>query len=214
MPFAFPEGLAPEAYPLAWLVGRWRGEGVISYPGIDEAAFVQEVVFDHDGGPYLRYESTIRLVEPEVPPTVPDEWTDEAATGGGAPAEAPAGDAAVLDGPVTAPAVELPVWETETGYWRVSPDRPEGLTDAQQPLEVMLADPAGWLTLYVGAVGNGRVDLVHDLIARTSSSAEITAAKRLYGLVEGDLMWVWEIAAFGNPLQNYASARLVRQDES
>ncbi|MFC8731846.1 FABP family protein [Luteimicrobium sp. NPDC057192] len=199
MPFAFPEGLAPEAYPLAWLVGRWRGEGVISYPGIDEAAFVQEVVFDHDGGPYLRYESTIRLVEPEVPATVPDEWTGE-----GTPDDAP----------TTTPAAELPVWETETGYWRVSPDRPEGLTEAQQPLEVMLADPAGWLTLYVGAVGNGRIDLVHDLIARTSSSAEITAAKRLYGLVEGDLMWVWEIAAFGHPLQNYASARLVRQDES
>ena len=216
MPFAFPEGLAPEAYPLAWLVGRWRGEGVISYPGIDEAPFVQEVVFDHDGGPYLRYQSTILLVEPEVPATVPDEWTGEEV--GDAPAEAPVDDvplagAAVLDAPTTPPAAELPVWETETGYWRVAPDRPDGLTDAQQALEVMLADPAGWLTLYVGAVGNGRIDLVHDLIARTSSSAEITAAKRLYGLVEGDLMWVWEIAAFGHPLQNYASARLVRQEE-
>jgi hypothetical protein len=181
MPYAFPEGLAPEAFPLAWLVGRWRGEGVISYPGIDEAAFVQDVVFDHDGGPYLRYESTIRLVEPSSAPE---------------------------------PTGEPPVWETETGYWRVSPDRPEGLTESQQALEVMLADPAGWLTLYVGAVGDGRIDLVHDLIARTSSSAEVTAAKRLYGLVEGDLMWVWELAAFGNPLQSYASARLVRQEES
>ncbi|MGC5167448.1 FABP family protein [Luteimicrobium sp. DT211] len=202
MPFEFPEGLAPEAYPLAWLVGRWRGEGVISYPGIDEAAFVQDVEFDHDGGPYLRYESTIRLVEPELPETVPDEWT--------ADGDAPAGDAA----PVASSTAELPVWETETGFWRVSPERPEGLTEAQQPLEVMLADPAGWLTLYVGAVGNGRIDLVHDLIARTSSSAEVTAAKRLYGLVEGDLMWVWELAAFGHPLQNYASARLVRQEQS
>jgi len=199
MPFAFPEGLAPEAYPLAWLVGRWRGEGVISYPGIEEAAFVQDVAFDHDGGPYLRYQSTLRLVEPEIPGTVPDEWTEAAGT--------PAAPATPTD-------AALPVWETESGYWRVSPDRPEGLTEAQQPLEVMLADPAGWLTLYVGAVGNGRIDLVHDLIARTSSSAEVTAAKRLYGLVEGDLMWVWELAAFGNPLQSYASARLVRQDES
>jgi len=214
MPFEFPEGLAPEAYPLAWLVGRWRGEGVISYPGIDEAAFVQEVVFDHDGGPYLRYESTLRLVEPEVPATVPEEWTGEAGTDPDPDPDAPPTAPAVLDAPAPAPAADLPVWETETGYWRVSPERPEGLTEAQQPLEVLLADPAGWLTLYVGAVGNGRIDLVHDLIARTSSSAEVTAAKRLYGLVEGDLMWVWELAAFGNPLQNYASARLVRQDES
>ena len=28
MTFAFPDGLAPEAYPLAWLVGRWSGTGV------------------------------------------------------------------------------------------------------------------------------------------------------------------------------------------
>ena len=53
--------LAPEVYPLAWLVGRWRGPGVVGYPGIDETTFVQEVEFDHDGGPYLRYSSTIRL---------------------------------------------------------------------------------------------------------------------------------------------------------
>ena len=66
MPFTFPDGLAPEAYPLAWLVGHWRGEGVISYPDIPETTFVQDVVFDHDGGPYLRYEATTRLpaVEP------------------------------------------------------------------------------------------------------------------------------------------------------
>jgi hypothetical protein len=194
VPFALPEGLAPEVYPLAWLVGRWRGEGVLAYPGIDEAAFVQDVVFDHDGGPYLRYESTLRIVEPDVPGTVPESWT-------------------TADAPPPASAA-LPVWETETGYWRVAPERPDALEEDRHPLEVMVADPAGWLTLYVGAVGKGRIDLVHDLVARTSTSAEVTAAKRLYGLVEGDLMWVWELAAFGNPLQSYVSARLVRQEES
>src|SRR5215203_4605856 len=65
--FDLPDGLAPEAYPLAWLVGRWRGEGVVGYPGIEETAFTQEVVFDHDGGPYLHYSSTIRLI------VVPDD---------------------------------------------------------------------------------------------------------------------------------------------
>ncbi|PJI95091.1 FABP family protein [Luteimicrobium subarcticum] len=202
MSFTVPDGLAPEVYPLAWLVGRWRGEGVIEYPGIDEVAFVQEVVFDHDGGPYLRYESTLRIVEAAVPGTVPDDWSAETTD---------VDDAA----PATAPrdaSSGLPVWETETGFWRVPPERPDDLAEHQHPLEVLLADPAGWLTLYVGAIGNGRIDLVHDLIARTSSAAEVTASKRLYGLVEGDLMWVWELAAFGNPLQNYASARLVRQD--
>ena len=62
--FVIPEGLAPEVYPLAWLLGRWRGEGVLAYPGIDDAPFRQDVVFDHDGGPYLSYSATIRLLEP------------------------------------------------------------------------------------------------------------------------------------------------------
>jgi hypothetical protein len=196
MAFAFPEGLAPEVYPLAWLVGRWRGEGVIKYPGIDEAVAVQDVVFDHDGGPYLRYESTLRLVE--VPATVPadGEWPP-------VPEEAPSG---------TAPAgpVDGPVWSTETGYWRISPDRPDGLHDDQASLEVLLTDPAGRMTLYLGAVGNGRVDLASDFVARTSTAAEVSASKRLYGLVEGQLLWVWELAAFGQPLQSYVSAKLTR----
>lgn len=197
MAFAFPEGLALEIYPLAWLVGSWRGEGVISYPGIEEATFVQDVTFDHDGGPYLRYESTIRLLEPVVPETVPAEWAGDDASG--AATASASGD-------------DLTIWSTETGYWRVPPVRPAGLPETKTPLEVLLADPAGRVVLYVGAIGEARVDLVSDLMARTASAAEVTASNRLYGLVEGDLMWVWELAAFGHPLQSYASARLTRLD--
>ena len=193
MAFAFPEGLAPEVYPLAWLVGSWRGEGVITYPGIDEVAFVQDVTFNHDGGPYLRYESTIRLLDPSVPETVPAEWTDGAET---AEASTP----------------ELTIWSTETGYWRVPPERPDDLPEGKTPREVLLADPAGRVTLYIGAIGDARVDLVSDLMARTASSADVSASSRLYGLVEGELMWVWELAAFGHPLQSYASAKLTRLD--
>lgn len=189
MTFIIPEGLAPEVYPLAWLVGRWHGEGVVGYPGIDESAFTQDVAFTHDGGPYLAYTSTIRLV------LAPD-------------------DAAALTDPdaAQASAEPGPVWSTESGYWRVPPERPDGLADDQVPVEVLLADPSGHLSLYLGAAGNGRVDLVSDLVARTSSGAEVTAGKRLYGLVHGDLMWAFDLAAFGHPMQTYASARLVRAD--
>ena len=37
-----------------------------------------------------------------------------------------------------------------------------------------------------------------------------SAATRLYGSVQGELMWTWDIAAFGEPLQSYTSARLSR----
>jgi hypothetical protein len=220
MTFSLPDGLAPEAYPLAWLVGRWRGEGVVGYPGIEETAFTQEVVFDHDGGPYLRYSSTIRLI------VVPDDAASltsaepgaEAGTGSG-----PTGAAGDADGATEEPlrtaggvvpgaghADAGPVWSTESGYWRVAPERPDDLAESQFPVEVLMADPSGHLALYVGTVGNGRIDLVSDLIARTATAAEVAAAKRLYGLVNGELMWAWDLAAFGHPMQTYASARLAR----
>jgi len=189
MPFVLPdpEGLAPEVYPLAWLLGVWRGEGVVDYPGIDEATFTQEVVFDHDGGPYLSYSSTIRLVE------------------------APA-DTSALEGDVP----PAPVWQTESGYWRVPPQRPtdHGLTAEQHPVEVLVADPSGRVGLYIGAVGKGRIDLVSDAIVRAASGADVSAEKRLYGLVNGELMWAHDIAAFGHPMQSYASGRLSRVEST
>ncbi|MCF4122095.1 FABP family protein [Antribacter sp. KLBMP9083] len=204
MAFSFPEGLAPEVYPLAWLVGHWRGEGVIDYPGIDKRTFVQHLVFDHDGGPYLRFESTLRVLDSVVPDALPaeGEWPERVAdpAEGEAPAKAtgtPSGDAGT-------------VWSTETGYWRVSTDRPEGLEDAKHALEVLVSDASGRLSLYLGAVGNGRIDLATDFIARTSTATEVSASKRLYGLVEGRLLWVEELAAFGEPLRSYASAELDR----
>jgi len=205
MAFSLPDGLAPEAYPLAWLVGRWRGEGVVGYPGIEETAFTQDVVFDHDGGPYLHYSSTIRLVvvPDDAASLTPGELADEEplrTAGGVVP------DAGHPDG--------SPVWSTESGYWRVAPERPADLPEGQFPIEVLMADPSGHLALYVGTVGNGRVDLVSDLIARTATAAEVAAAKRLYGLVNGELMWAWDLAAFGNPMQTYASARLARVEAS
>jgi len=195
MSFSIPDDLAPEAYPVAWLVGTWRGEGVLSYPGIDETPVVQTVVFDHDGGPYLRYTSTIRTNQVVVPDVVPDDLVDGP-------------DASAT--PAATPDDELPIWSTETGYWRIPPERPEDLPADKFPLEVLLADPAGNLSLYLGAVGNGRIDLASDLIARTSTAAPVTAATRMYGLVEGRLLWVWELAAFGNPLQSYVSVSLDR----
>lgn len=194
MAFTLPEGLAPEMYPLAWLVGRWHGEGVVGYPDIEETAFTQDVVIDHDGGPYLSYASTIRLV------VAPDD-ASALADADGTPTE-PAGEAAAAE--------PGPVWSTEQGFWRIPPERPEGMGSDLFPVELLLADPSGHVAVYVGATGNGRIDLVSDVIARTATGAEVTGGKRLWGLVQGELMWAHDLAAFGHDLQSYASARLSR----
>jgi len=172
--FTIEADLAPEVYPLAWLVGSWDGHGVIEYPEIPSTDFRQRIDFTHDGGPYLEYRSVITLIGPD-------------------------GE----DGAV---------WSLESGFWRVAPEVPEGieLAEFQRPLEVVITDAAGFVAVYVGAVGNGRIDLGTDLMARTASAPEVAGATRLYGLVNGELMWALDLAAFGHALQSYASGRLSR----
>lgn len=178
MTFAFPDGLAPEVYPLAWLVGEWAGTGVIEHPAVPRADVSQRMVFGHDGGPYLSYSSSISLV----------------AEDGG----------------------EGQMWASESGFWRVAPSIPDGVTldQGQFPLEVLIADASGVMSRYLGAVGAGRIDLATDLIARTPSGADITGATRLYGLVAGDLLWAWDITGLGHPMHSYASAKLARVEHT
>lgn len=198
MAFAVAEGLAPELYPLAWLVGTWRGPGFLAYPEISEKPFVQEVTFGHDGGPYLTYASTIWLLEEDA-----DEDAGSAAGDG-----AQSTEVRYAVGPL---------WAAESGYWR--PAAPAG---AQAPsseasedgpgtdVEVLLAEPTGHVSIYLGTVRGPRVEIATDLLARTSTAAEISAVHRMYGLVGGELMWALDMAAFGHELRPYASARLSR----
>lgn len=92
----------------------------------------------------------------------------------------------------------------ETGYWRPQPD---GV------VEVVLAHPTGVAEIYYGTVSGTRVDLATDLVARTTSAKEVTALKRLYGLVDGRLMYAVDMAAGGQPLQAHLSATLDRVEE-
>jgi hypothetical protein len=55
--------LHPDLADLGWLVGSWRGLGVVGYPTITESRFEQEVTFSHDGRPFLAYESKAWLID-------------------------------------------------------------------------------------------------------------------------------------------------------
>ncbi|CAB4846791.1 unannotated protein [freshwater metagenome] len=97
----------------------------------------------------------------------------------------------------------------ESGYWRPRPDN---------HVEVLLAHPTGFAEVWIGevtvseiadaTVTGARVELRTDVIARTSSAKEYTAGHRLFGLVDGELMWVYDMAAVGQPLTSHLSARL------
>jgi hypothetical protein len=90
---------------------------------------------------------------------------------------------------------------SERGYWRM----PEG---ADPPVELLLAHGTGHVEIWYGEVTEQRVELATDLVAGTATAKQVSAGKRLIGLVEGDLMWAYDMAAVGQPLQPHLSARL------
>jgi hypothetical protein len=90
---------------------------------------------------------------------------------------------------------------TETGFWR---------PQADGALEVSLAHPTGFSELWIGSVAGPRIELRTDVVARTKTAKEYSAGHRLYGLVEGDLAWAFDMAAMGQSIQPHVSARLKR----
>lgn len=90
----------------------------------------------------------------------------------------------------------------ETGFFR---PRPDGT------LEVLLSHHFGVTELWYGQAQGAKVEIATDAVARTESAKEYAAGHRLYGLVEGDLMWTFDMAAVGEALQPHLWGRLVRQ---
>src|ERR1039458_9859046 len=89
----------------------------------------------------------------------------------------------------------------ETGFWRPQPDN---------RLEVLLVHPTGITEIYLGVVSGTRIDMATDAVARTSTAKDVTAGRRLYGLIGADLGYAYDIAAGGRPLQPHVSAQLKR----
>jgi hypothetical protein len=63
MAFELDVFLPPALAPLAWLVGRWEGAGVVGYPTIESVHFGQEIVCSHDGRPFLEWQSRTWLLD-------------------------------------------------------------------------------------------------------------------------------------------------------
>jgi spore maturation protein CgeB len=59
--------LHPDLEPLAFLLGRWRGEGVGGYPTMADFRYGEEVVFAHNGKPFLSYTQRTWSLDDERP---------------------------------------------------------------------------------------------------------------------------------------------------
>jgi len=89
----------------------------------------------------------------------------------------------------------------ETGFLRA---RPGG------QLEMLLTHPTGFAEVWYGEADSAKFELVTDAVVRTSTAKDYAGGKRLYGYVEGDLLWAYDMAAMGQPLQPHLWARLQR----
>jgi hypothetical protein len=148
------------------------------------------VRFAHDGRPFLHYESRAWLLGP--------------------------------DGAVLRPAAR------EVGWWR------PGATEEE--FEVLLAHPTGIVEIYLGRARGAssrprrasehrsearsgasqgaepwaQFELSTDVVARTGTAKEVTGNHRLYGIVDGALLYAIDMAAVGQPLTPHLAARLER----
>jgi hypothetical protein len=95
----------------------------------------------------------------------------------------------------------------ETGWWR--PVLVDG--KATDEVEVLLGQPTGIMELYIGqAKGTTQWQMATDAVVRTSTAKEVRGGQRLYGIVDGALLYAFDLAAVGEKLQPHLSARLER----
>jgi hypothetical protein len=100
------------------------------------------------------------------------------------------------DGEIVGPDVR------ESGFWR-----PRGADD----VELLVAGADGVVEIYVGrARTTTSWELTSDVIARTPDAPPVDRAARLYGIVDGALMYAIDRAGPGEPLRPTMSARLER----
>jgi hypothetical protein len=100
------------------------------------------------------------------------------------------------DGSITGPGVR------ESGFWR-----PRG----QDDVELLVTNPDGLVELYVGAARTTTSwELATDVLARTPDAPDVSRAVRLYGIVDGALMYAIDRAGPDGPLRPLMSARLER----
>ena len=171
-----PSGLHPDVVSLAFLLGTWEGAGVHAAlpgqgdPDTEKCNFGQELVFRHDGRPFIEFRSR--------------SW--------------------VLD----AEGAKVRPLENESGFWRVTGNA-RGVTGARE-IECSLVRDDGTVEIWYGELADGKpqIELVTDAVARVADSAPYSGGKRLYGLVNGELMWVGEKSAPELPLRPYMSGQL------
>ena len=77
-------------------------------------------------------------------------------------------------------------------------------------VEMVLAHNTGISEIWYGNAEDGKIELRTAGVSFTESAREVTGGHRLYGNVEGDLLYAYDMEAEGQELQPHLWARLKR----
>ncbi|MDO5662069.1 MAG: FABP family protein [Brachybacterium sp.] len=214
MPITLDADLDPALYPLAWLIGSWSGEGAAQVPGADGELVGRRIRQHLDAtadGTELRWTQRTWVLDapPPVPPTA--ALSEE---GRAAQEQADAAAAAVGS--------ERELLLEETGTWTVGeplpgqdlqaartakPGSPEATISFA--LEARFTDQDGTVESYVGEVRGPRIQLACQDVTPVGADTHI-AARRMFGLVGGRLMWVLDRMPADGEMDSYLSVELDR----
>lgn len=192
--FVLPDDLPIELTPFAFLIGNWKGSGVVAYSGSTESEFLQTIKFAPVANGKLQYESWVTDLAGKPISSEHGYWmlsrpNDQSDAGPGLlPGN---GESAITV------REDLELWRNKSGGFDI---------------EALIIQPTGVAELYFGQIKGARIDIATDAVLRSPNAKEYASGQRMWGMVEGALLWAWDMAALGNPLKSHASARLVRQD--
>lgn len=187
MPITLDPSLPESLYPLAWLMGTWRGEGALHRPGDDagDRRIEQELTCTAREDDTMSWTSLVHLVDTPAPIPPTSSFAKEDAP---APVDPGTGQRSLL--------------LRETGLWTVGEPLPG--QDLERARQAKPGDPEGVVSYGLSAVLNsegvehewaGEVRGPRIQLARQGSGpgSPITDT-RMFGYVGGRLMWLWERA--------------------
>ncbi|MDN5963350.1 MAG: FABP family protein [Actinomyces sp.] len=185
-----PADLPSELAPVAWMLGSWRGWGMLASPGEEPDRVVVEEVEADIVGAQMRMVTTVRegITRDGIDPML----------------DAAEGLAHIVPGDIQ---------RQETLYLKVLPGSGHLPAPGEyEPRELMASgsDMDGFAILWAGVDMGPRVQLVSDAIARDSQAEPVEHLARMYGMVAGELMWTQERTLSGAEAVIDLSGRLMR----
>ncbi len=194
--FVIPDDLPIELTPFTFLIGNWQGTGIVSYPVGDQPAeeieFTQTLSFRPMSNGKLDYESLAKDKNGKLISSEKGFWM----------LSRPSNDGDSGPGLIPGTGVPAITVREDLELWRNA----GGGFD----MEAIIIQPSGIAELYFGQIKAARIDIATDAVMRSPNAKEYSSGQRVLGLVEGDLLWAWDMSAIGSALRSHASARLER----